>query len=221
MTRDEVMSRLNALADAQTHKRNEKIGLAPGHIGVKSGDLRNLAKEIKKDQDLALELWNSGQHESMLLACLVLNPKKFSVEQVDAMAHQLPSWPVTDSFNTSISKLHPQKETLREMWMKSDVDLVRRSGWSLTTERVLKNPEGLDLSALLDQIEAEMGSKSKNIQWTMNYCLASIGIEFPEHRGRAIAIGEKIGAFKDFPTSKGCVSPYAPSWITEMVRRSG
>lgn len=107
------------------------------------------------------------------------------------------------------------------MWMKSDVDLVRRSGWSLTTERVLKNPEGLDLSALLDQIEAEMGSKSKNIQWTMNYCLASIGIEFPEHRGRAIAIGEKIGAFKDFPTSKGCVSPYAPSWITEMVRRSG
>ena len=54
----------------------------------------------------------------------------------------------------------------------------------------------------------------------MNYCLAEIGINFPEHRERAIAIGEKLGVLRDYPVSKGCVSPYAPIWITEMVRRN-
>ena len=54
---------------------------------------------------------------------------------------------------------------------------------------------------------------------TMNFCLAGIGIHFPEHRQRAIAIGEKLGIFRDFPTPKGCTSPFAPIWINEMVKR--
>ena len=49
--------------------------------------------------------------------------------------------------------------------------------------------------------------------------LAQIGIEHPEHRARALAIGERLEVLKDYPTSPGCTSPYAPDWINEMVRR--
>ena len=51
--------------------------------------------------------------------------------------------------------------------------------------------------------------------------IAEIGIHFPQHLERAIAIGEKLGAFRDYPTPKGCTSPFAPIWIAEMVRRQG
>jgi 3-methyladenine DNA glycosylase AlkD len=105
--------------------------------------------------------------------------------------------------------------------MDSDQEIAARLGWSLTTERVIKSPDGLDLAELLDRIEREMGGAPKAVQWTMNYCLAEIGINFPEHRARAVAIGERIGAFRDYPTSKGCVSPFAPIWISEMVKRKG
>ena len=94
-------------------------------------------------------------------------------------------------------------------------------GWSLTTERVIKDPAGLDLSGLLGRIEAEMGDAPTAVQWTMNYCLAETGINFPEHRDRAIAIGEKLGVLRDYPASKGCTSPYAPIWIAAMVSRKG
>jgi hypothetical protein len=57
------------------------------------------------------------------------------------------------------------------------------------------------------------------VQWTMNSCLAGIGIHFPKHRERAIAIGERLGIYRDYPVSKGCTSPFAPIWINEMVRR--
>lgn len=55
----------------------------------------------------------------------------------------------------------------------------------------------------------------------MNSCLAQIGIQFPAHCKRAIAIGESLGIYRDYPVSKGCTSPFAPIWIDAMVKRQG
>ncbi len=55
----------------------------------------------------------------------------------------------------------------------------------------------------------------------MNFCLGGIGINFPEHRKRAIAIGETVGVYRYWPVSKGCTSPFAPIWINEMVSPAG
>ena len=129
------------------------------------------------------------------------------------------SAPLADWLGTHVVKLHPAKEALRQQWMESDRPMARRAGWSLTAERIIKAPDGLDLGALLDRIEREMDGEPTVVQWTMNYSLAEIGIRFPEHRARALALGEKLGAFRDYPTSKGCTSPYAPLWIAEMVSR--
>ena len=46
-------------------------------------------------------------------------------------------------------------------------------------------------------------------------------IHFPQHRERAIAMGEKLGIYRDYPVSKGCTSPFAPIWINAMVSRQG
>jgi 3-methyladenine DNA glycosylase AlkD len=99
--------------------------------------------------------------------------------------------------------------------------LGRARKWSLTAGRIARSPEGLDVPALLDRIESEMGNADPAAQWTMNACLSGIGIHFPKLRKRALAIGEKLGVYRDYPVSKGCTSPFAPIWINEMVRRQG
>jgi hypothetical protein len=53
----------------------------------------------------------------------------------------------------------------------------------------------------------------------MNNTLIAIGIHHAKHRKRAIAIGEKIGLYKDWPMSKGCIIPYVPVCVPEMVKR--
>jgi 3-methyladenine DNA glycosylase AlkD len=98
--------------------------------------------------------------------------------------------------------------------------MAARAGWSLTAERVAKKPDGLDLGALLDRIEAELADAAPEPQWTMNMALAMIGIHHPALRARALAIGERLGVYRDYPTSPGCTSPFAPDWIGEMVRRA-
>jgi 3-methyladenine DNA glycosylase AlkD len=140
---------------------------------------------------------------------------------MDRMVRSAAAAQVADWLNSYVVKNHPDKEFLRQTWMEDDDPWAARAGWSLTSGRVAREPAGLDLSALLDRIEAEMGSADPKVQWTMNSCLAGIGIHFPKHRKRAIAIGERLGIYRDYPVSKGCTSPFAPIWINEMVRRQG
>ena len=66
------------------------------------------------------------------------------------------------------------------------------AGWDLISHQVYRRPEVLDLSSLLDTIEAQMRDAPKDLQWSMNNTLAAIGIENPDLRDRALAIGERL-----------------------------
>ena len=79
----------------------------------------------------------------------------------------------------------------------------------------------MDVVALLNRIEKEMPKAVPEVQWTMNNTLAAIGIKHAEHRKRAVAIGGKIGLYKDWPVSKGCIIPFVPVWVEAMVKRKG
>lgn len=227
MTVKEVMARLESMGDEKLKKINLRNGATENQFGVKMGDLRNLAKEIKLNPELAKQLWETGHWEAQLLATQLMKPKELSADELEAMVASVPFSEtvifsqLADWLVSYVVKQHPQKEELRQRWMASDHRMLVRAGWSLTAERIAKSPDGLDVVGLLDRIEREMGSVPPMSQWPMNHCLAEIGINFPELRPRAIAIAEKIGAFKDYPVSKGCTSPFAPIWIGEMVKRQG
>ncbi|MFJ7723726.1 DNA alkylation repair protein, partial [Rhodococcus erythropolis] len=126
---------------------------------------------------------------------------------------------VQDWLVNYVVKKNPHAEELRVAWTADSDPVVASAGWALTTERVAKKPEGLDLSGLLDVIEAEMKDAPDRLQWAMNHCLAQIGIEHAEFRARAIDIGERLRVLEDYPTPPNCTSPFAPIWISEMVSR--
>jgi len=219
MTLNETLKQLKALGNEAMRKQNAKWGAGDNQFGVQRGDLRKLANKIKTNHELALSLWKTGNLDAQFLATLVINVKLLSADELDRLVRSCTFAWVAEWLHSYVVKEHADKETLRKKWMADDDRWAARAGWQLTAGRVAKSPEGLDLAALLDRIEKEMGAAAPEVQWTMNMCLAEIGIHFPQHRKRAIAIGEKLGIFRDYPVSKGCTSPFAPIWINEMVRR--
>ena len=218
---EETMAQLESLGNEKVRAMNKKHGAVDNQFGIRMGDIRKVAAKIKTNHPLALELWQTENLEARLVATLVMEPRKLSPEQLEHMVQSVGCTQLADWFNSYVVKSHPNKESLRSLWMDSPDPWVARSGWSLTWERITKNPEGLDLTAILDRIESELATTSTQAQWTMNFCLAGIGIHFPEHRERAISLGERLGIYRDFPVSKGCTSPFAPIWIKEMVSRQG
>jgi len=221
MTVKDALAQLKSLGDEKVRARNIRNGSGDNQFGVKSGDIRKIAAKIKTDDKLAMALWESGNMDARMLAILLINPKNLSRDELDRMVRSADISQVADWLNSYVVRNHPDKESLRQSWIEDANPWAARAGWDLTSERIGKNPDGLDLTALLDRIESEMGNAPAAAQWTMNFCLAGIGIHFPKHRKRALAIGEKVGLYRDYPVSKGCTSPFAPIWINEMVRRQG
>ncbi len=221
MTLKDALARLKALGHEKVRAQNYRNGAGDNQFGVKLGDIRKIAATIKSDDRLAASLWASGNLDARLLAILILTPASLSRDKLDEMVRAVDCPQVADWLNSYVVKNHPEKESLRQAWMNDDHPWAARAGWGLTAERIAKSPEGLDLKALLDRIEQEMASAPAASQWTMNSCLAAIGIHHARLRKRALAIGEKLGVYRDYPCAKGCTSPFAPIWINEMVRRQG
>jgi 3-methyladenine DNA glycosylase AlkD len=211
-----VMAELAELEDPKTREVNEKHG---DDHGVNLSKLRALAKRLKTQQELACQLWATDDTAARLLAILICRPKAFERDELDVMLREARTPKVHDWLVNYVVKKNPHSEELRLAWSADPDPVVASAGWALTTERVAKKPEDLDLAGLLDVIEAEMRDAPDRLQWAMNHCLAQIGIEHAEHRARAIDIGERLEVLRDYPTPPGCTSPFAPIWITEMVRR--
>ncbi|WP_307479364.1 DNA alkylation repair protein [Pseudarthrobacter sulfonivorans] len=210
------MAELAALEDPRAREVNAKHG---DDHGVNLGKLRAVAKRLKIRQDLSLELWATGDTAARLLALLICRPKAFDSAELDAMLRQAGTPKVQDWLVNYVVKKSPHAEALRELWFTDQDPVVASAGWALTSDRVVKKPEGLDLPGLLDIIEAEMQAAPDRLQWAMNHCLAQIGIEHAGYRARALDIGERLQVLKDYPTPPNCTSPFAPVWITEMVKR--
>lgn len=215
-TTAEVLDALAALEDPKIRAVNERHG---DDHGVNLTKLRAVAKDLKKNDELAAELWATGDTAARLVAILIMRPRSWDAEQLDAMLRDARVPKVHAWLVSYIVKKSPHAEVLRQSWFDDPDLVVASAGWALTSERVNRNPEGLDLPGLLDTIEAEMAGAEERLQWAMNEALSYIGIENPELRERAIAIGHRLGVLEDYPTPPGCTSPFAPSWIAEIVRR--
>ncbi|MGY1820530.1 DNA alkylation repair protein [Geodermatophilus sp. SYSU D00079] len=215
-TVSEVLAELAALEEPRIREVNARHG---DDHGVNLTRLRELAKRLRTQQDLARELWATDDSAARLLALLVCRPRAFGRDELDTMLREARTPKVHDWLVTYVVRRSPHAEELRLAWSADPDPVVASAGWALTTDRVAKQPDGLDLPGLLDVIEAGMAGAPDRLQWAMNHCLAQIGIEHAEHRARAIDIGERLRVLADHPTPPNCTSPFAPVWIAEMVGR--
>jgi 3-methyladenine DNA glycosylase AlkD len=212
----DVMADLAALEDPKIRAVNERHG---DDHGVNLTKLRAVAQKLKTQHDLAGELWETGDTAARLVAILVSRPKAYTAAELDRMLREARVPKVHDWLVNYVVKKNAHVEELRIVWFADPDPVVASAGWALTSDRVAKTPEGLDLPGLLDLIETHMQDAPDRLQWAMNECLATIGIRHPGLRARAISIGENLEVLKDYPTPPNCTSPYAPIWINEIVRR--
>lgn len=212
----EILEELRSLAEPKILEVNARHG---DDHAVNLTKLRAVAKRLGMDTALARELWATDVTEARLLATLIGRPKEFERDELDAMLRSSRTPKVHDWLVNYVVKKSRHAEDLRTAWLEDADPVVASAGWALTSERVAKKPEGLDLEALLDTIEAELKDAPERLQWAMNMALAYIGIHAPALRDREVAIGERLEVLKDYPTPPNCTSPFAPTWIAEIVRR--
>ncbi len=187
---------------------------------TKLGDLRIIAKEIKKDHDLALELWTTNNYFARQLAILIMDKKQLSQEFIDQLdqdiqqheageRNQLMDWLMAN-------QLSKDKKTiaLMESWENSPSYLQRRIFWYYQGRlRWMGQPSPPNTEELLSKIEQQIEQEEPEVQWAMNFTASWIGVYDKTYRNRCIALGEKTGLYKGKMVSKGCTPEYLPDFI--------
>lgn len=203
-------------------KLSSKAAEVLGQINAKTrlGDLRGIAKDIKKDHELAMELWSTGSFLPRQLAILIMDSKHLSQNLIDKLDEDIKTHPF-DERNQLIdwlmaNQLLKDKKTtgLVGSWENSPSSLQRRVFWYYQGRlRWLGQASPPDTAELLAKIEANIVKEEPQVQWAMNFTAGWIGIYDKQYRDRCVALGEKTGLYKGEKVSKGCTPNYLPDFI--------
>ncbi|WP_437977160.1 DNA alkylation repair protein [Sorangium sp. So ce295] len=194
---------------------------------VMLGDLRTRGKEIKKDHDLAMELWSTGEYYPRLLATLIFDKKLLTENVIDQLASDVLRYDAEESNQLAdwllANQLAKDKKlvSLIATWEKSPSPILRRWFWyhQARLRWVGQAPPG-NSAELLDSLENDMADAEPAVQWAMNFCACQIGVHEPEFRSRCIKLGEALGLYKDDHVAKNCTPSYLPEFIRiEVAKR--
>jgi 3-methyladenine DNA glycosylase AlkD len=160
-----------------------------------------------------------------MLSLLILEIKAVDVpyiemliSDIEAVAEakdqsQLLDWMIA---NVIMKKAPLKNETAK--WRDDPSTIRQRVFWSVQARSVRAENHELN-EQLLEHIEQELPAATEKVQWNMNWCAAQIGIADERLRSRCIALGERLGLYRDYPVSKGCTSPFLPIWIGSVVAK--
>jgi 3-methyladenine DNA glycosylase AlkD len=195
---------------------------------TKLGDLRNIAKAIKKDHGLAIELWSTGKFLPRQLAILIMDNKLLSQEVIngldkDMMEHpfdernQLMDWLMANQLAKDKKLI-----TLMESWENSPSALQRRIFWYYQARlRWMGQTPPPNTEELLSAIENRISREEPEVQWAMNFTAGWIGVFDKKYRDRCIEVGKKTGLYKGEMVSKGCTPDYLPEFIAMESNKRG
>ena len=197
----------------------EKILTQITDKSTKLGDLRTIAKDIKKDHPLAMELWVSKHFFARQLAILIMDKKFLTEEVIDKLVADIEQHSEKERLQLidwlMANQLTKDKKTIEmiESWNDSPTSLKRRIYWYYQGRLRWMGKIPPDSGELLTVIEKQIEKEEAEVQWAMNFTTGWIGVYEKKYRNRCMALGEKTGLYKGKMVSKGCTPEYLPEFI--------
>lgn len=97
MNFEQIIKKLKSLKNPKNIAGMARFGISGKNtLGIPIPVLRQLGKQIGRNHDLALKLWESGIHEARLLACFIDKPEEVTEQQIDLWTKDFDSWDICD-----------------------------------------------------------------------------------------------------------------------------
>ncbi len=192
---EEIISKLKSLSNSEAVKGMARYGINPkNNLGISIYKLRPIAKEIGKDHELALKLWDSGIHDARLLACFIEDPAKVTGEQMDSWAKDFDSWDVCDQACTSLFDLTHLAWIKVVEWAERDEEFVKRGAFSLIAGLAVHDKKASDkkFERFFPLIKKHSIDDRNYVKKAVNWALRNIGKRNLDLNNQMIKLSEEI-----------------------------
>lgn len=221
MTSDEVLAELRSLGTEQNRKVYARHGVRDDQFGVSYSNLYKIQKRIKIDQDLADELWNSGNHDARVLATLIADPATITAKQLDDWAKGLTDSVAAGALATLTARTpHARKKV--EKWTRSRSEFIAVAGWDTLAALATWDSDLPDdfFEGYIEIIERDIHSAKNRVRHSMNGALIATGLRNGTLREQALAAAGRIGKVEVDHGETGCKTPDATAYIRKAAERA-
>jgi 3-methyladenine DNA glycosylase AlkD len=193
---DEIISYLESNKNEVNRQGMSRFGIKVDRaFGVSMVDIRSLAKTIGKDHQLALDLWETGYHESRILATIIDVPAQVTEEQMENWVSGFDSWDTCDQCCSNLfSRTHFAVRKANE-WAGRDEEYVKRAGFVLMAALAVHDKKAEDILFLdfLNLIDSEAADDDRPfVRKAVNWALRQIGKRNVHLQEAAIITAESV-----------------------------
>lgn len=219
----DIMIKLEALGSEQTKQTFLRHGAQEPLFGVKVGDLKKLVKEVKKDQDLALALYDTGNSDAMYLAGLSVQPKSMTKDDLQKWVSKANWYMLAEYTVASVAAESNYAMELAREWIASDREMIAVCGYSTYSNYLSITPdEALDLEeirSILARIENGIHEERNRVRYVMNGFVISVGTYITALNEEAKRVAEQIGKVHVDVGLTACKVPLATEYIHKVEAR--
>lgn len=193
-TAPEILAELESLGTEQTRKTYRRHGVGDNQFGVLTSALDKLKKRIKTDHALALDLWNSGNHDARILATMIADPQQADSATLDRWVSDLENYVLTDAVAAYTSKTSIAREKA-EQWIENEGEWIATAGWNVLADLAIADKTLPDSYFLpyLTRIARDLHGSKNRVRYAMNNVVIAIGVRSDALEPQAIAATQQIG----------------------------
>jgi 3-methyladenine DNA glycosylase AlkD len=223
MTAAEIVKQLKPLGKESYRNVLVNHGIQEPILGVKVEDLKKFQKKIKKDYQLALDLYDTGFFDARYLAGLIADEAKMTKKDLQHWVESSKSTAVCGTTVAWVAAESPHGRELALKWIDSKQEAVAQTGWATLSSLVsVREDVELDLSelkGLLQRVERSIHQQPNAVRKAMNGFMIAAGTYVAKLSDLALKTAEKIGPVSIDVGKTSCKVPYAPDYIQKAAKR--
>src|SRR5580658_4909617 len=226
MTAKEILEELKPLG-RESYKRVlvNNHGIKEPCFGVSVSELKKFQKRIKKDYQLALDLYDTGNYDAMYLAGLIADDARMTRQDLQRWADKAYARALAGATVAWVAAGSPHAWEMALKWIESTKNLVAATGWATLSSLVsIKDDAELDLpelKRLAQRVERTIQEAPDQARCQMNGFLIALGTYVQPLTEFALQTGEKIGPVTADLGDNSCQIPFAPDYIRKVQKRGG
>ncbi len=220
MTTEQIMKELEKKGSASIKKIFQNHGAKEPLFGVKIADLKVIQKKVKKDHELAMGLYNTGNYDAMYLAGLIADESKMSKKDIEQWAEKAPGHGISEYTVAWVAAESDYGWELGMKWINSSKEKIASAGWNALSGVIAMKPDNeLDIAAikqLLQKIIKEIHSAPNRVRYTMNGFVIGVGSYIKELTKEALETAKKLGDVYVDMGGTACKVPAAADYIKKL-----
>lgn len=221
MTTAEILRELKGYANEATKKMFLKHGAKEPLYGVKVQDLKKIQKKIKKNHELSLELFATGNSDAMYLAGLIADENKISKSNQQQWVNEA-NWHMISEYTVPwVAAESPHGYELGLEWIESNEERVASAGWATLSSYASVKPDNeldvLGYEKLLDRVEKNIHEAPNRVRYVMNGFVIAVGCYIEALTDKASEVAAKIGTVNVDMNGTACKVPLATDYIRKVI----